>query len=386
MGNFLFTSQSKTMRGINRGTGIVKKKFNPKKFALFGLTLFVLCNLVPSTYFERRLERGFKDITTFGDAMTYAKQYSSRAKIDWFSRFRKFTQKYIGLDVFFIVFNLARLVIAMAAKDFICSFITAAEPKKKSLGRKLTHTMRSQVFPNATESDDDDYASNENTEKTSQTLGALGDGTANMTAGIVRIAMHVVWTIFRKIRMYTLFIYYLARMVVLLLWTVAMIPKGLFLGLMSGFGQSGIQTNIAKSINNMGLREIFFDSITEIFDDSDDDYDINQPGNTGAPANRDGHPYTTLSQSEDTDSDDSNHLIDLGQIDSTRSMRNQLRKGSAKATTSASGDDLSTMVGTRSTPTISNTMSPHLQEVYEWNKQTPIEQNNNGDENNGGER
>ena len=73
-----------------------------------------------------------------------------------FERLRNFTSKYIGLDVFFILFNLLRLVLAMVLKDLVCSFLPFCNPKNKSVGRKLIHVMRSQVHPDAEESDDDE--------------------------------------------------------------------------------------------------------------------------------------------------------------------------------------------------------------------------------------
>ena len=77
--------------------------------------------------------------------MSFANRYTGKAKVDTFETLRKMTQKYIGLDIYFIVFNILRLTIAMALKDLICLAFPVTQPKKKSLGRKLIHTMRSQV-------------------------------------------------------------------------------------------------------------------------------------------------------------------------------------------------------------------------------------------------
>ena len=59
--------------------------------------------------------------------MSYAKQYSGKAKSNSFNALREFTQKYIGLDVFFIIFNFLRLIIAMVIKDLICLAIPATQ-------------------------------------------------------------------------------------------------------------------------------------------------------------------------------------------------------------------------------------------------------------------
>ena len=66
------------MRGNNRSK---KKQFNPTKFILFGVSLILLCNVMPWKYFERRLKKGWTDITSFDDAMDFAKAYSSKAKV-----------------------------------------------------------------------------------------------------------------------------------------------------------------------------------------------------------------------------------------------------------------------------------------------------------------
>ena len=67
------------MRGNNRSK---KKQFNPTKFILFGVSLILLCNVMPWKYFERRLKKGWTDITSFDDAMDFAKTYSVRAKVN----------------------------------------------------------------------------------------------------------------------------------------------------------------------------------------------------------------------------------------------------------------------------------------------------------------
>ena len=66
------------MRGNNRSK---KKQFNPTKFILFGVSLILLCNVMPWKYFERRLKKGWTDITSFDDAMDFAKAYSGKAKV-----------------------------------------------------------------------------------------------------------------------------------------------------------------------------------------------------------------------------------------------------------------------------------------------------------------
>ena len=68
------------MRGNNRSK---KKQFNPTKFILFGISLILLCNVMPWKYFERRLKKGWTDITSFDDAMDFAKAYSSKAKVSF---------------------------------------------------------------------------------------------------------------------------------------------------------------------------------------------------------------------------------------------------------------------------------------------------------------
>ena len=66
------------MRGNNRSK---KKQFNPTKFILFGVSLILLCNVMPWKYFERRLKKGWTDITSLDDAMDFAKAYSGKAKV-----------------------------------------------------------------------------------------------------------------------------------------------------------------------------------------------------------------------------------------------------------------------------------------------------------------
>ena len=136
------------MRGVHRGRSTVHrvaKRINPLKLILFGASLLILCNVCPWSFLESRINRGWKEISSLEDAMSYAQRYTGRAQVNTFDALRKMTQKYIGLDIYFIVFNVLRLTIAMALKDLICLAFPITQPKKKSLGRKLIHTMRSQV-------------------------------------------------------------------------------------------------------------------------------------------------------------------------------------------------------------------------------------------------
>lgn len=151
VGVFLFNFEitiKVNMRGVHRGRSTVHrvaKRINPLKMILFGVSLLVLCNVCPWSFLETRINRSWKEISSLDDAMSFAKRYTGRAQVNTFDALRKLTQKYIGLDIYFIVFNILRLTIAMALKDLICLAFPVTQPKKKSLGRKLIHTMRSQV-------------------------------------------------------------------------------------------------------------------------------------------------------------------------------------------------------------------------------------------------
>ncbi len=88
--------------------------------------------------------------------------------------------------------------------------------------------------------------------------------------------------------MYFLVIFYILRMFTVGIWAVSSIPRGILNGIISGFQKSGFDIQASKIKNSIyggGVKQIFFDSIAEIFDQSDDeDGDL---GPTGAPANRD---------------------------------------------------------------------------------------------------
>ena len=91
----------------------------------------------------------------------------------------------------------------------------------------------------------------------------------------------------KKGRMYFLFVFYILRMFTVAIWAVSSIPRGILNGIISGFQKSGFDgqaAKIKKSFDSAGIKEIFFDSIAEIFDQSDDEDEL---GPTGAPANRD---------------------------------------------------------------------------------------------------
>ena len=87
--------------------------------------------------------------------------------------------------------------------------------------------------------------------------------------------------------MYFLFVFYILRMFTVAIWAISSIPRGILNGIISGFKKTGFDdqaAKIRKSIDSAGIKEIFFDSIAEIFDQSDDEDEL---GPTGAPANRD---------------------------------------------------------------------------------------------------
>jgi len=360
------------MRGNNRSK---KKQFNPTKFILFGVSLILLCNVMPWKYFERRLKKGLTDIASFEDAMDFAKAYSSKAKVNSFERLRKFTSKYIGLDVFFILFNLLRLVLAMVLKDLVCSFLPFCNPKNKSVGRKLIHVMRSQVHPDAEESDDDENIPEE--DNTDPELGMVGGIANNAFERIAKLIFGFFKAVFRKGRMYFLFVFYILRMFTVAIWAVSSIPRGILNGIISGFQKSGFDiqaAKIKKSVDSAGIKEIFFDSIAEIFDQSDDEDEL---GPTGAPANRDQY---NSSITEDSDCDDCK--ICEGNLDSSMSLVKQLRSHSSSSDTTKNMADNSrapssddscapSAGGSAMTPTRSNAkrqrkLNKHLKELLEW--------------------
>ena len=87
--------------------------------------------------------------------------------------------------------------------------------------------------------------------------------------------------------MYFLFVFHILRMFTVAIWAISSIPRGILNGIISGFKKTGFDdqaAKIRKSIDSAGIKEIFFDSIAEIFDQSDDEDEL---GPTGAPANRD---------------------------------------------------------------------------------------------------
>ena len=114
-----------------------------------------------------------------------------------FERLRNFTSKYIGLDVFFILFNLLRLVLAMVLKDLVCSFLPFCNPKNKSVGRKLIHVMRSQVHPDAEESDDDENIPQDD-DPDDEDLGMIGGMTNNVFERIAKLIFGFFKAVFRK--------------------------------------------------------------------------------------------------------------------------------------------------------------------------------------------
>ena len=88
-------------------------------------------------------------------------------------------------------------------------------------------------------------------------------------------------------RMYFLFVFYILRMFTVAVWAISSIPRGILNGIISGFQKSGFDIQASKiksSVDGAGIKQIFFDSIAEIFDQSDDEDEL---GPTGAPANRD---------------------------------------------------------------------------------------------------
>jgi len=258
--------------------------------------------------------------------MSYAQRYTGRAQVNTFDALRKMTQKYIGLDIYFIVFNVLRLTIAMALKDLICLAFPITQPKKKSLGRKLIHTMRSQVNPNAEESDEEPVF--EPVQPDRENLGPIGGATQMVTKNIVNLVFSFFRAILRKMRMYVLFVWYLVLMVVLFGKMLLAIPKAVFVGLSSGVEQSGIVNAVKRTVLKSGARKVMWDNLAELFEDSDtdDSDDEEQPELTGRPLDE--------SYLDDTDSEDDaidpkiQENIEAGLIDSTQSLNNQLNRTS----------------------------------------------------------
>jgi hypothetical protein len=344
------------MRGVNRST---KKRFNPIKFILFGISLIALCNLLPWKYFEKRLQKGWSDIASFDDAMQYAKQYSRVPKVNSFEKLRELTQKWVGLDVFFILFNLLRLVLAMVLKDILCSFLPFCRPKNKSLGKKLIHTMRSQVHPEAEESDDDMINVGSNVDQDRQDLGPLGGVATSVFERFAKLIFGFIRAVFKKARMYFLFIWYILRMILLAVRAVLAIPRGIIAGFSSGVEKSGFRfsiLNIGKQVEKSGIKHVFFDAIAEIFDQSDDEGD--QLDVTGLPRNR-----GTVSDHDD--SDDCN--ICKGGIDSRHALLDQI-DGSRKDPNPSAAPSLAPRTPHRERRRVRQPrkLNKHLKELYEW--------------------
>lgn len=343
------------MRGVNRSS---KKKFNPIKFILFGVSLIALCNVLPWKYFEKRLQKGWSDIASLDDAMQYAKQYSRVPKVNSFEKLRELTQKYVGLDVFFILFNLLRLVLAMVLKDIFCSFLPFCQPKNKPLGKKLIHTMRSQVHPDAEESDDEVVSASSTQDR--QDLGPLGGVATSVFERFARLIFGFIRAVLKKARMYFLFIWYILRMIVIAIQAVLAIPRGILTGLSSGLEQSGFRLsllNIGKQVEKSGIKHVFFDGIAEIFDQSDDEGD--QPDLTGCPTNR-GYP----SDNDESDDDDCN--ICKGGIDSRHNLYEQINPSAGSTSKQFPTDSTWTPSRERRRVRQPRKLNKHLKELYDW--------------------
>ena len=88
------------------------------------------------------------------------------------------------------------------------------------------------------------------------------------------------------------FIYYVFRMIGLTLFMVLSLPKQLLQGFYTGLLDTGVvkrDNSVVNLLENLpetiGVRQIFFDSIIELFNTSDFSED-DQPGVTGMPKNR----------------------------------------------------------------------------------------------------
>jgi len=318
------------MRGVHRGRSTVHrvaKRINPLKMILFGASLLVLCNVCPWSFLESRINRSWKEISSLDDAMSFAKRYTGRAQVNTFDALRKMTQKYIGLDIYFIVFNILRLTIAMALKDLICLAFPVTQPKKKSLGRKLIHTMRSQVHPDADESDEEPVF--EPIQPDRQDLGPIGGATQMVTKNIFNLIFSFFRAVLRKMRMYVLFVWYLVLMVVLFGKMLFTIPKAILVGLSSGVEQSGILSAVKRTVMKSGVRKVMWDNLAELFEDSDtdDSDDEDQPELTGRPLGNESYMDDTETEDDDVDPKVQEN-IEAGLIDSTQSLNNQLNRDS----------------------------------------------------------
>jgi len=98
--------------------------------------------------------------------------------------------------------------------------------------------------------------------------------------------------ILKNAKMMINFVYYVLRMLGLGIWMILQLPRQLMQGLFAGLTDNGIikeNSRISKTVNDLsadlGLKQIFFDSLVELFQaTSDSEEDL--PGVTGMPSNR----------------------------------------------------------------------------------------------------
>jgi len=288
------------MRGVHRS----KKTFSPLKFLFFIIIFCVLSNLFPSSMFDTtklgNIKLDYKNLQ-WSDLTRYTKRYSQPVRVNYFEQARLFAKSYMGFDMFYVLFNLFRLVLASVLKDYVIDFLPFT--KSKSVGQKLITSMRSQLN-DTTESDSEMEhvrQSQIETEKRKRDLGIAGYYSSKAVFKVSSTAYSFVFQLLKNAKMLISFIYYVLRMVGLGFWLLLQIPKQLIQGFYTGLLDTGVMqqnsrmSKIVENLpNDLGIRQIFIDSIVELFHASDDDDELHV---TGMPFNRN---VSRLSDSSDS--------------------------------------------------------------------------------------
>lgn len=237
----------------------------------------------------------------WSDLTRYTKRYSQPVRVNYFEQARLFAKSYMGFDMFYVLFNLFRLVLASVLKDYVIDFLPFT--KSKSVGQKLITSMRSQLN-DTTESDSEMEhvrQSQIETEKRKRDLGIAGYYSSKAVFKVSSTAYSFVFQLLKNAKMLISFIYYVLRMVGLGFWLLLQIPKQLIQGFYTGLLDTGVMqqnsrmSKIVENLpNDLGIRQIFIDSIVELFHASDDDDELHV---TGMPFNRN---VSRLSDSSDS--------------------------------------------------------------------------------------
>ncbi|CAG5102047.1 Oidioi.mRNA.OKI2018_I69.chr1.g118.t1.cds [Oikopleura dioica] len=249
------------MRGRLRS----KKIFSPLKLILFLVVFSFLSNLFPSELINPSYER--RTFKTF----TWLSVKNSRKGI--FDQAREYVVESVGTDVFYVLFNLGRLILAMVLKDYIADQIPYL--KTKTVGQKLVKTMQMQLNE---ESSDEDVSGRRITEvefaKQKKALGATGAAAATGASAVAVNLVGFVKNIISTTKMMAKFIYYILRMVLMAVFMVLNLPRQILLGTLTGLSAAGVipeESNFHRIVRNTTFKEIFVDGVAEMFHVSDSD-------------------------------------------------------------------------------------------------------------------